>query len=200
MAEWFYRLLLRLYPQSYLSEYRQPMEQVFRDQLRETGTPSQRMLLYLATLQDFCRSVPVAHLRNNSGPVRLYGLFLAMATVICSCTAMGVNPNWIDRLLGLCAFTMGFLDPRREGNYSRIFQSWKIRLSIVMGAAMLLWGNPSWRYTGFFVGVIIPAYLGVWLRSRVSSEFADAVNFREPLILELGLGETGDGNRVAPTA
>ncbi len=56
-----YRLLLRAYPHRYRIRYAEPMEQLFRDQFRESRTFARRAALWARTLADWAISVPARH-------------------------------------------------------------------------------------------------------------------------------------------
>jgi len=58
ISERLYRTLLRAYPRAYQRRYAEPMEQLFRDRLRETHSLPDRLRLWLQTLADWAVSVP----------------------------------------------------------------------------------------------------------------------------------------------
>lgn len=60
-SEKLYRLLLRAYPRRYREIYARPMEQLFRDQLRDAHTIGQRSALWARTLADWATTVVTQH-------------------------------------------------------------------------------------------------------------------------------------------
>ena len=59
LSQKLYRFLLRAYPRRYRDAYAQPMEQLFRDQLRDAHTIRQRSTLYGAA----CRGANQCEIR-----------------------------------------------------------------------------------------------------------------------------------------
>jgi hypothetical protein len=60
-SEKAYRLLLLAYPRDYRAQYAEPMEQFFRDRLREPHTFARLVDLWARTLADWAVSVPARH-------------------------------------------------------------------------------------------------------------------------------------------
>jgi hypothetical protein len=60
-SEKVYRFLLRAYPRNYQGRYAEPMEQLFRDRLREAHTFADLAVLWVRTLADWAVSVPVRY-------------------------------------------------------------------------------------------------------------------------------------------
>ncbi len=58
ISERLYAWLLRVYPRTYRSRYAEPMQQLFRDRLRETRGFTGVAELWLRTLADWTLSVP----------------------------------------------------------------------------------------------------------------------------------------------
>ena len=69
LSEKIYRLLLRAYPRRYRDQYGQPMEQVFRDQLRNAHTPAQLSALWVRTLGDWSKTVITRHVEPPAPPM-----------------------------------------------------------------------------------------------------------------------------------
>src|SRR5580700_9100130 len=61
LSEKAYRLLLRAYPLDYRGRYAEPMEQLFRDRLREVRTFAGLAALWMRTLADWALTVPARH-------------------------------------------------------------------------------------------------------------------------------------------
>jgi ClpA/ClpB-like protein len=60
-SEKVYRFLLRAYPRNYRTRYAAPMEQLFRDRLRNVHTVAGMTALWVRTLADWAVSVPVRY-------------------------------------------------------------------------------------------------------------------------------------------
>jgi len=58
LSERVYRVLVKAYPAHYRTRYAEPMEQLFRDRLREAHTFAERTLLWMRTLADWAVTVP----------------------------------------------------------------------------------------------------------------------------------------------
>lgn len=61
LSERIYGMLLKAYPQRYRRQYEAPMAQLFSDQLRDANTWRKLALLWLRTLADLVRTLPVRH-------------------------------------------------------------------------------------------------------------------------------------------
>jgi hypothetical protein len=61
ISERIYRTLLNAYPEGYLRRYKDPMTQLFSDQLREANTSPKLVRLWFRTLADLLRSVPASY-------------------------------------------------------------------------------------------------------------------------------------------
>lgn len=68
LSEKIYRLLLRAYPRRYRDQYAQPMEQLFRDQLRDARTFGQWSALWIRTLTDWSKTVITRHWEPATQP------------------------------------------------------------------------------------------------------------------------------------
>ena len=116
MAERFYRLLLRLYPQPYLSLYGEPMAQVFRDQLRAAGAGLGRWKVIAAALADLARTVPQQHEQERTQPMRslklhVFVLFAVMMLFLARFELRTDDAGMVVLLTGLFAFVLGYLNP-----------------------------------------------------------------------------------------
>lgn len=60
-SEKIYRVLLQAYPLDYRSRYAEPMEQLFRDRLREVRSLADLVVLWRRTLADWAVSVPARY-------------------------------------------------------------------------------------------------------------------------------------------
>ena len=58
VSERIYRILLKVYPKHYLRRYREPMAQLFSDQLQRASGAGPLVRLWLRTLADLCCTVP----------------------------------------------------------------------------------------------------------------------------------------------
>ena len=56
-----YRLMLNAYPKAYRDRYSGPMEQLFRDQLRQADSAAGFLAIWCRTLADWAVSVPLRH-------------------------------------------------------------------------------------------------------------------------------------------
>jgi hypothetical protein len=194
MSEWFYRRLLGLYPAVYLRDYREPMEQAFRDQLRDTASVSRRIGLSLAAMNDVTRGAVTMHLELETGALSIGALFLAMSVLICG-TAWAVKDNrWVSLVMNLCALVLGYLDPVREmtfGSLKVISRRWCFRLFLVTSVAGLVLGNWQGHFhqPDLLAMGLITSRLGAYLRRWRSPEFHDLefVNVSGPVIFDLGL-------------
>src|SRR5215467_6827226 len=61
LSEKIYRVLLRAYPRDYRSRYSEPMEQLFRDRLRQVHSFTDFVALWRRMLSDWAVSVPARH-------------------------------------------------------------------------------------------------------------------------------------------
>ena len=66
ISERAYRILLRSYPRHFLDDYQEPLQQAFRDQLKDADTQARRVLLWAGTVVDVVRSAPAVHLNDKS--------------------------------------------------------------------------------------------------------------------------------------
>ena len=78
IPERIYRTSLWLYPDGFLRDNRDAMQQLFRDQLRDADTSTKCFRLSIRTILDLFRSVPMTHLdvvqeerrmRTESNPI-----------------------------------------------------------------------------------------------------------------------------------
>jgi hypothetical protein len=60
-SERTYRILLKAYPKRYLQSYKEPMVQLFSDQLQRTSGAGPVVRLWLRTLADLLRTVPARY-------------------------------------------------------------------------------------------------------------------------------------------
>jgi Clp amino terminal domain, pathogenicity island component len=71
LSERIYRVLIEAYPAAYLRRYREPMIQLFSDQVRGASGPGPLFRLWLRTLADLLRTVP----QQYFGRRRRLGMF-----------------------------------------------------------------------------------------------------------------------------
>ena len=72
ISERIYRTLLNAYPEGYLRRYREPMTQLFSDQMRDANTSPKLVRLWFRTLADLVRSVPASYCElEREGALRL---------------------------------------------------------------------------------------------------------------------------------
>jgi hypothetical protein len=184
MAQWFYRQLVKLYPAVYRRDYGEPMEQAFRDQLRDAGTVPQRVWLLTSVTADAVHSAVKLHSDLETGTVGMGALFISMCLLIAGAACATEGNRWaVGSVMGACAFLMGYLDPIRERSlinwtFLQGARRWTFRLSIVGLIAVGIWGN-SKGYSGMIVFGYVTARLGASLRCRLSPEF-DGIDFDDP--------------------
>jgi len=91
-----YRLLLNLYPRSYLKEYRKPMEHTFRDMLKE----GKHFRIWLKVAKDLPWSLIHEHMENiNGGKMTRKDKSRLIASVLIS-IACGVLGFFLSFLIG----------------------------------------------------------------------------------------------------
>jgi hypothetical protein len=73
-SEKVYHFLLRAYPSAYRDRYAAPMEQLFRDRLRDTHTFSGLASFWLRTLADWAVSVPACYRERVTQPTHFGAL------------------------------------------------------------------------------------------------------------------------------
>lgn len=61
LSEKVYRVLVKAYPAHYRARYAEPMQQLFRDGLRDAHTFAERAALWMRTLADWAVSVPARY-------------------------------------------------------------------------------------------------------------------------------------------
>lgn len=91
-----YRLLLNLYPRSYLKEYKKLMEQVFKDMLKE----DKRFRIWLKVAKDLPGSLVYEHMENiNGGPIKRRDKY-RLAAVVLICIICGILGFFLSFLIG----------------------------------------------------------------------------------------------------
>jgi hypothetical protein len=105
-SETAYRVLLRAYPLSYRDRYAEPMEQLFRDRLREVRTFAGLAVLWARTLADWAVSVPARHWERvtSHGSFRSFGQPARRCVFFASYEATSFSRSEItleDLLLGI---------------------------------------------------------------------------------------------------
>jgi len=115
-GEWFYRRLLSLYPKSYLRDYREPMEQAFRDQLRVAGSRFGRLKVTIAALADIVRSVPQVHRQERKVPMKslkihVLALFVVMVLFLGRFELHSDDAGMVVFFTLLFAFVLAYLQP-----------------------------------------------------------------------------------------
>ena len=66
ISEEVYGMLLRFYPDGFLEGNRPALQQLFRDQLRDADSGAKRFHLWISTIVDLVRSVPMVHLDERT--------------------------------------------------------------------------------------------------------------------------------------
>ncbi len=61
LSEKLYRVLIRAYPRDFRTQYAEPMQQLFRDRLRETHGLKDSIALWRQILADWAISVPASY-------------------------------------------------------------------------------------------------------------------------------------------
>jgi hypothetical protein len=131
-----YRLLLNLYPDRFLREFREPMEQAYRDHSQLNGA----ITLWINLLGDLMRSVPATHLdeirrngmKNFTTPAAWLFCLAAMA-FIGRVELHSDDAGVIVALVLMMTFTLGCLHPKRAW-------IWALAALCVPGAE-LIWGK-----------------------------------------------------------
>jgi hypothetical protein len=141
-SERAYRIFISLYPRRFLRDYREPMQQAFRDQLREEATHMSRTRLWGRTVLDLIRSAPVAHLDDerrdgmkNLTAMSAY-LFCLAAMIFLGRFELHTDDSGVVVFFVLViTFILGCLHPRR---------AWLWALAgLCVPAADLFWGPSS---------------------------------------------------------
>ncbi len=167
-----YRILLNLYPASFVKRYREPMEQLFRDQSRELSG----FQLWGEMLRDLGGSLPQAHLDElrSSGMKHLltpftYLLCIAATLFIGRVELRSDDTGVIVGLVLISTAVLGFLHPKRAW-------LWIITALAVPAAEMLYGKNPDFSapegllLITTFVSTIglAGSYAGAFLRKTVT--------------------------------
>ena len=124
LSERVYRSLLRLYPDRFLSDHREPLQQLFRDQLRDADRGKNRIGLWICTIVDLLRSVPAVHLytRRDSPMKRLtwiaYLLCIAAMVFFFRVGSQSDDVGIVSGLIVLTTFALGSLSPRRAWQWA----------------------------------------------------------------------------------
>ncbi|HEY0794784.1 MAG TPA: hypothetical protein VGD64_03280 [Acidisarcina sp.] len=123
LSERLYGLLLGVFPSSFLAAYREPMQQAFRDQLRECAGGLARLGLWAHTLRDLAGSAAAAHVREGTLPALVGSGFvylLAMAgTLLLGRLELHTDDDGV--VVGFIlagSFVLGCLRPRRAWLWS----------------------------------------------------------------------------------
>ena len=107
VSERIYRILLKVYPKHYLRRYREPMAQLFSDQLQRASGAGPLVRLWLRTLADLCCTVPARHFERllpNRGAFNRYSEAARRSLVFARYEAASLGHSYItpeDLLLGL---------------------------------------------------------------------------------------------------
>jgi cell division protein FtsW (lipid II flippase) len=105
-------LILRLYPASFLSQYREPMEQAFRDHLSHASTSR----AFLAVLADTLRSAPRAHFHEWRSAMKfasfhIFALFAVMLLFLGRFELHTDDTGMVVFFVACFAFVLGYLRP-----------------------------------------------------------------------------------------
>lgn len=133
--EWFYRILIGLYPAAFRREYQAPMQQAFRDQLRYADTPAKLAALWTWTLSDTARSATTEHIeRWQSMKIAAYLLFVTMLILLGRYELRTDDTGMVVFFILVSAFTLTWMNPQRRWLWS--FVGWCVP------AAEQFWGEP----------------------------------------------------------
>ncbi len=124
LSERVYGSLLRLYPDRFLSEHREPLQQLFRDQLRDAEREEKRIQLWIGTIVDLLCSVPVVHLYTTRySPMKrinwiAYLLCVAAMAFFFLVGSQSDDVGIVTGLIVLTTFVLGGLSPRRAWKWA----------------------------------------------------------------------------------
>lgn len=111
-SERIYRILLKAYPVAYLREYREPMAQAFRDQLRDAASSRSNRFhfwirFWMRMLLDWAKTVLTTHVAARPDDTRAKAVFFARYET-CAYSHPEVTPE--DLLLGALRADAAFAD------------------------------------------------------------------------------------------
>lgn len=106
-----YRILMALYPDSFRRQYQALMEQVFRDQLRDTRN---RRRLWLATIVDLLKSAPSLHLEENMQTLAAFAFAIACALFLGRYELHTDDTGVEVAFVLLFTFILGYWQPKRS--------------------------------------------------------------------------------------
>jgi hypothetical protein len=119
ISERVYRILLRFYPRRFLDDYRETLQQAFRDQLRDADTQGRRVHLWVGTVIDVVRSVPAVYVNDK----RSLRMKLTTLAAYLSCVAAMIflgrfelrtdDAGVVVLFILVITFILGWLHPRR---------------------------------------------------------------------------------------
>ncbi len=165
-SERVYRILLSFYPRQFLRAYREPMEQAFRDRLRDAESS---INLWWHTILDVLLSAPAAHLdeMRSNGMKHLTTaaayLFCLAAMYFLGRFELRTDDTGVVVFFVLAmTFVLGCLHPRRAWQWAAT--AWCVP------AADLFWGTVLKGKDLLFIAVFVTAlglagsYAGAWMR------------------------------------
>ena len=177
-GERVYRIFLCLYPAAFRREYREPLAQAFRDELRDAGTRAKRCRLWANTAIDLARTIPTQHLEKARGEhmsktaLTAYLFWLACCAFLARFELHTDDTGIEAGLLLLFSFALGCFYPRRAWLWAM--------LGLSIPAAELIWGHAQFPtqgsqllVAGFVLGVgAMGSFLGAFLRKALSGSAA----------------------------
>jgi hypothetical protein len=180
ISERAYRILLRSYPRRFLDDYSEPLQQAFRDQLRDADTQTRRVLLWAGTVIDVVRSAPAVYVNDK----RSLRMRLTILTAYLFCVAAIIflgrfelhtdDAGVVVLFILVITFILGWIHPRRAWLWA--FLGWcvpavhlfwraaKSDLNNVSGIVMLTAFVTVLGFAGSYSGVLARKIVGRSLR------------------------------------
>ncbi len=158
LSERIYGSLLRLYPDRFLREHREPLQQLFRDQLRDAEREEKRIQLWIGTIVDLLCSVPVVHLYTTRySPMKrinwiAYALCAAAMTFFFLVGSQSDDVGIVTGLIVLTTFVLGGLSPRRAWK-------WALLVGLSVPLANLFSGLEVAPVAGIPGGLVVATFL-----------------------------------------
>jgi hypothetical protein len=116
LAQRLFSALLRLYPAAYRRHYGDPLQQTFRDQLREAHTLSEVLRVTISALSDLFCSLPSIHRHERNQAMKslklhVVALFTIMVLFLGRYETRTDDSGVIAFFIALFAFLLAYLQP-----------------------------------------------------------------------------------------
>ena len=157
VSERVYSVLLRLYPDRFLTDHRESLRQAFRDQLRD-AEGEKRFHLWICTIVDLFRSVPMMHLyTGRHSPMKrttwiAYLLCVAAMVFFFFVGSRSNDAGIVSGLIVLTTFALGSLSPRRAWQ-------WALLIGLSVPLANLFSGLETAPVAGIPGSAVVAAFL-----------------------------------------